>query len=65
MKLPVLMCALTMALYLGACEANTPAAAANDTNPYVGKVISEQGADAGIHSNANMGQGAAGSVGNQ
>lgn len=46
-------------------NAKRPAPSANDTNPVVGRVISETGSDMGIRSNARMGEGAGGSYGNQ
>ena len=46
-------------------NAKRQAPSANDTNPAVGRVISETGSDMGIRSNARMGEGASGSYGNQ
>jgi hypothetical protein len=38
---------------------------ADQTNPVVGRVISEEGANLGVHSNVRMGAGVGGSVGNE
>lgn len=38
---------------------------ADQANPVVGRVISEEGANLGVHSNVTMGNGAGGSVGNE
>lgn len=47
-------------------NAKRPAApSANDTNPYLGRVLTEGGADIGIRTNAQMGGGAGGNYGNQ
>lgn len=64
-NLPSLICGLCIGLVLAGCSTDTPASAAADTNPYLGRVLIQEGAKAGIHTNARLGGGAAGNVGNE
>lgn len=64
MKTRTLILILPLLSALSGCAADTPAAAGDETNPYLGRVLTESGEEAGIRTNARMGEGAAGDVGN-